>query len=288
MSQALKLISGNARLYRDQSVKALIVGPAGIGKTSLLRTLNTSRALFVDLEAGDLAVQDLEVDTLRPRTWDECRDLAVFLGGPDPALPMSASYSFAHYKAVSEAMKDAGTLTKYETIFIDSITVASRLCFKWCQQQPVALSDRGRKDLRAIYGLLAREMLNWLTHLQHIRHKHVLFVGLLEQQRDDFNTSTWQVQLEGAKTVRELPGIVDLIVTMNYVDFGDSTLTRAFICTQPNPWDYPAKDRSGRLAQIEEPHLGKLLAKAAPTTNDSLDTAVGKPASQHREEGHVA
>jgi hypothetical protein len=26
-------------------------------------------------------------DTMRPRTWEECRDLAVYLGGPNPALP---------------------------------------------------------------------------------------------------------------------------------------------------------------------------------------------------------
>ena len=42
---------------------------------------------------------------------------------------------------------------------------------------------------------------------------------------------------------------------------GDNAPTRAFVCTQPNPWNYPAKDRSGRLSQIEEPHLGKLIDK---------------------------
>ena len=36
---------------------------------------------------------------------------------------------------------------------------------------------------------------------------------------------------------------------------------RAFVCTAPNPWNYPAKDRAGRLEQIEKPHLGELIAK---------------------------
>jgi hypothetical protein len=36
---------------------------------------------------------------------------------------------------------------------------------------------------------------------------------------------------------------------------------RAFVCTAPNAWGYPAKDRAGRLEQIEEPHLGKLITK---------------------------
>ena len=66
---------------------------------------------------------------------------------------------------------------------------------------------------------------------------------------------------KGAKTGRELPGIVDQIITMNWIDFGDGMPVRAFVCTSPNPWNYPAKDRAGRLEQIEKPHLGELIAK---------------------------
>jgi hypothetical protein len=36
---------------------------------------------------------------------------------------------------------------------------------------------------------------------------------------------------------------------------------RAFVCTTLNRWGYPAKDRSGRLEELEEPHLGKLFEK---------------------------
>ncbi|MCK5748351.1 MAG: hypothetical protein KAH44_19190, partial [Oricola sp.] len=36
---------------------------------------------------------------------------------------------------------------------------------------------------------------------------------------------------------------------------------RAFINHTLNPWGYPAKDRSGRLAMQEEPHLGRLMEK---------------------------
>jgi hypothetical protein len=59
-----------------------------------------------------------------------------------------------------------------------------------------------------------------------------------------------------------LPGIVDQIVTYQFLDFGDGKPpVRGFVCTNPNPWGYPAKDRSGRLDQIEQPDLGKLLIK---------------------------
>jgi hypothetical protein len=105
-------------------------------------------------------------------------------------------------------------------------------------------------------------MILWLNQLQHARAKNILFVGILERVVDEFRVATWQLQSEGSKTGRELPGIVDQIITMQFLDFGDGKPPmRGFVCTNPNPWSYPAKDRSGRLDQIEEPDLGKLLLK---------------------------
>ena len=54
---------------------------------------------------------------------------------------------------------------------------------------------------------------------------------------------------------------------MQWVDFGDGKPVRAFVCTSPNPWGYPAKDRSGRLEQLEPPNLGKLIAKLIPVVS---------------------
>jgi hypothetical protein len=96
----MKIISADERMREKAGVKMLFIGPAKIGKTTQLRTLDPERTLFVDLEAGDLAVQDVPVDTLRPQTWEQCRDLACFLTGPNPALPPTACYSQAHYDAI--------------------------------------------------------------------------------------------------------------------------------------------------------------------------------------------
>lgn len=279
-TRRLKIISADERMAEDKGVKALIVGPPGVGKTTLLRTLPVESTLFVDLEAGDLAVQDLHVDAMRPRTWEECRDLAVYLGGPNPALPPNTVYSQAHYSSVCNDMGMDGEegLAKYSSYFIDSITVAARFCMRWCEQQPDAFNERGKKNMLGAYGLLGREMIGWLTHLQHARNKNVFFVGVLESVKDDFNVTSWQLQVDGGKTGRELPGIVDQIMTMQHVDFGDGSLVRAMVCTQPNPWVYPAKDRSGRLEQIEEPHLGKLLAKlTSKTPKHPLNHTITKP-----------
>jgi hypothetical protein len=67
--------------------------------------------------------------------------------------------------------------------------------------------------------------------------------------------------MEGSKTSRELPGIVDEVITMTTLTSDEGQQFRAFVCHTLNKWNYPAKDRSGRLDMIEEPHLGKLLDK---------------------------
>ncbi len=138
----LPIISADERLAEKRGIKGCIFGKSGIGKTSLLWTLDPKTTLFFDLEAGDLAVEDWAGDTIRPKTWQECRDFAVFIGGANPALRDDQPYSQAHFDAVCEKFGDSSGLDKYQTIFIDSITVAGRLCFGWCKGQPQAFSEK--------------------------------------------------------------------------------------------------------------------------------------------------
>src|SRR5690625_1858689 len=259
---ALPLILAEQRLAEARGIKGVITGISGVGKTSQLLTLIAERTLFMDLEAGDLAIEGWQGDTLRPRTWQECRDFAVFIGGPNPALRDDQPYSQAHYEAVCQRYGDRSVLDRYETIFIDSITVAGRLCFQWSSGQPEAFSEKtGKPDLRGAYGLHGREMIAWLGHLQHARDRNIIFVGILDEREDDYGRKNWVPQIEGSKVGRELPGIVDQVITMQTLSTDEGQQYRALICTGPNPWRYPAKDRSGRLEQVEEPHLGRLFDK---------------------------
>lgn len=262
MTGALPIISADQRMAETRGIKGVIFGPSGIGKTSLLWTLQHSTTLFFDLEAGDLAIEGLGVDAIRPRTWAECRDFAVFIGGPNPALRTDQPYSQAHYDSVCEKFGDPAVLETYDTVFIDSITVAGRLCFGWCKGQPEAHSEKtGKPDVRGAYGLHGREMIAWLTHLQHTRAKNVWFVGILDEKLDDFNRRVFQPQIDGSKTGLELPGIVDQVITMAEFKAENGSLQRGFVCQTLNPWGYPAKDRSGRLDMLEAPHLGRLIEK---------------------------
>ena len=259
---ALPIISAEERMSEKRCAKIALIGIPGSGKTSQIRTLDSRKTLFVDSEAGDLSILDWQGDTLRPRTWPEFRDLVVFLAGPMPTASADQAFSQAHFEHVCSKFGDPAQLAKYDTYFVDSLTVLSRLCFAWCKTQPQALSEKtGKPDNRGAYGLLGQEMITALTHLQHVRDKHVIYVAILEEKTDDFNRRYFQLQLEGSKTALELPGVLDEVITLAVLKAEDGSNYRGFVTRADNPFGYPSKDRSGRLDAIEEPDLGKLIAK---------------------------
>lgn len=274
----LSIITADQRMRERRGVKALILGEPGVGKTSLLKTIDPARTLFIDLEAGNLSVQDVGVDELRPQTWQECRDLACFIAGPDENAAARDLYGREHYDACVERFGDPDALNKYDTLFIDSVTVAGRLCFAWSEKQPEAFNGKGEKDTRGAYGLHGRQMIKWVTRLQHARTRNVVFVCLLDKEEDDFGRKTWSPQIDGSKAGREMPGIVDEVITMAILRPEDGEPYRAFVTNPENEWGFPAKDRSGRLDPLEPPHLGKLFAKlndsAGASREESFPRAV--------------
>lgn len=277
----LKIITADERLKEKSAIKGVIAGGSGIGKTSLLRTLDPKTTLAIDLEAGMLAVEDWPGDSLKVRDWESARHLACYIGGPNPARRPEQPYSQAHYEHVCTLYGDPSSMAKYETIFVDSITVAGRLCFNWSKGQPEAFSEKtGKPDNRGAYGLHGQEMVSWLTQLQHTQGRNIWLVGILDKKKDDFERTFYELQIDGGKAGLELPGIVDQIITMAEIDFGaEQGKHRAFVCQTINQWGFPAKDRSGRLDIVEEPHLGKLMAKikGGKRVDTKIDTSLPQP-----------
>jgi hypothetical protein len=271
----MQIITADQRMAEKKCIKGALFGPHGIGKTSLLWTLDPEKSLFLDLEGGDLAVQDCPVDQIKISTWDDARDMACLITGPNPSKRSEQPYSTAHYNYVAKQM-DPVFLEKYDLIFWDSISVASRLCWQWATGQPEAISDKtGKADNRGAYGLVGRELVQWLTQIQHCPNKSVWVVGGLDRKEDDFGRTIWVPQIEGSKAGNELPGIFDEIITMVALKDDEGNPYRAFVTTQVNAWGYPAKDRSGRLDMVEEPHLGKLMAKiSGPKPERKFETSI--------------
>lgn len=271
---AVRIITADERLSSaGNKTSVAIFGQPGVGKTSLLKTLPPDKTVCLDLEAGMKSVQDWPGASIPVRSFGDFRDLAVLIGGPDPAVDPNAFYSAQHFQHVRSVYAGTGIeefLAAMPVIFVDSITDLTRQAMAYAKQQPEAVSDRtGKPDIRGAYGLLGREVIQALKHLQHAPGKTVIFVGVLEKVTDDFNVATWQPQMEGSKVGRELPGIVDQVISMHLFSadsegnwlLDEKAAERRLVCRSGNPYGLPAKDRSGRLDVTESPDLGALLAK---------------------------
>lgn len=264
----LQIVSADERMAERTGVKALVCGSYGVGKTSLLRTLNPATTLFLDLEAGARSVRDVPVDEVRPKTWQECRDLACWFGGPDLNLDDNQVYSAKHYVHVCEQFGDPTALEKYETLFVDSLTVASRICFSWSERQPDAFNAKGQKDTRGAFGLYGRELIAWCGRLQRARTRNVVMVALLDQKEDDFGRKSWVLQISGGPA-KAIPGLVDVVLTMALIQPEEGEPYRAFVTDVANDWGYPAKyrtERPGCLDALEPPDLSKLFDKLNDAT----------------------
>ena len=270
----IRIISADERLSAAANKTSFaIFGPPGIGKTTLIKTLPDKDTVCLDLEAGMKSVQDWRGASIPVRSFGDFRDLAVLIGGADPAQDAASWYSASHLEHVRSVHRDSGLeafLATKSIVFVDSITDLTRQAMLYAKQQPEAVSERsGKPDVRGAYGLLGREVIQALKHLQHAPGKTVIFVGVLEKVTDEFNTVTWQPQMEGSKAGRELPGIVDQVLSMHLFSqdangawvLNEKATERRLVCKSGNPYGLPAKDRSGRLDMTEPPDLGQLIAK---------------------------
>ena len=88
---ALRIITAEQRLAEANGKTTIaLFGPSGVGKTTLLKTLPPKATLCIDLEAGMKSVQDWPGASIPVRSFIDFRDLAVLIGGPDPAADPNA------------------------------------------------------------------------------------------------------------------------------------------------------------------------------------------------------
>jgi hypothetical protein len=270
------IMTADERLSQPGRTNIVITGASGSGKTTLARTLPAETTLFIDLEAGTKALADWRGDIIKVREaatklnvhpWELCRALACIMCGPDPAADPNDTanpYSQVNYNTYCQHLGGPEAFAKYTAVFWDSATVAARHCFAWCQTQPEAFSERtGKPDNRGTYGLHGRELVRWLTTIQHIPDKSTIVAAILNSETDDLRNVTYSLQIDGGKAKTELPGIFDNIATLAVLKNEAGEEYRTLVCTGLNHWGYLAKDRSGALAMMEPPDLAHIIEKSS-------------------------
>ena len=85
-----------------------LVGPSGSGKTTLLKTLPAEETVCLDLEAGMKSVEDWRGASIPVRSFTDFRDLAVLIGGPDPAQHPQSWYGTERHGWLQAQHRDSG------------------------------------------------------------------------------------------------------------------------------------------------------------------------------------
>lgn len=220
-------------LESNNRFTSLIIGQAGIGKTSLLRTIPENEPVcVVSAESGLLCVRDL-VESKRVQGF--------------------VVETFADLSEIFKYLQTDGK-SYFKWIFIDSLTEIASKCL-----EALKIKFPDRKDSFPMWGEYADKMTSLIKAYRDIPDYNVVFTCLTSMEKDDLNRVYMGPSISSGALKERLPGYFDEVLYMVSLPDTEGKEKRAFL-TQP--WEkYPAKDRSGKLPLVEVPSLQVIKQK---------------------------
>ena len=212
-------------------VKLVIYGGSGVGKTSLAK--NVPDSIILSAEQGLLSLQDYDIPYIETNTLADINDAFKFL-------------------------KDD---TKYETIFLDSVTEIAEAVLTKHKDDPEL------KDGRQAYMKLAESMGAMIRHFRDLKGKNIVMIAKMKRVEDESSgIVTFTPWMPGQVLPHGLPYLVDEVFAMQIDRKGER-----FLQTNADR-KFPCKDRSGRLEAKEQPDLAaifkKITTKHKPETKE--------------------
>ena len=228
---------------------ALLIGPAGIGKTSQIRCLlgqdyqngawvqsgfQPEKVLVLSAESGLLCVRDL-VASGQVEGF-EVRSLADF----QEALRFCLSPEF----------REAG----YRWVFLDSLTEIAARCAEDLQKKYPSKSDSFK-----MWGEYSQTMTDIIKTFRDLSGVNVVFTCLLAVEKDDAGRRFPVPDISGSGLKNRLTSYFDEVLVMErlVLNVGNPeapTMQEVLVFNTKNPVGL-AKDRSGKLAETEYPSL---------------------------------
>lgn len=210
---------------KDNGVKILVYSRAGYGKTVLCSTC--PNPVILSAESGLLSLASMSLPYIEIRNFGELRDAYVWASSSNEAR-------------------------QFETICLDSVSEIAETC--------LTAHLAKNKDGRKAYGEMIKEMSEEIRRWRDLKGKHVYMSAKEERIKDEAMGVTLNgPMMPGAKLAQNVPYFPDEVFKLGIENQGMAGSYR-YLRTQPD-FQNDAKDRSGKLNPIEEPHLGKIINK---------------------------
>lgn len=214
------------RINVSNGIKALVYGPAGIGKTRLLAT---APAPFIfSAEKGLLSLRKNRVPYVDVSNYKDLVDAFTW--------------------AVS-----SNETKQYHTFGLDSLSDIAEVVLSYEKTQT--------KDGRQAYGKMQDAMYPLCRMFRDLPNKHVIMIA--KQQIEEMGMIKKAVPVMPSNNLQAaLPYFWDLVLQM-FVGIDNSNGQRYTALHTQEDVTWTAKDRSGNLAPIEYADLNYLFQKAA-------------------------
>lgn len=214
-----------SQMAQQNGVKCLMYGCAGTGKTPLIGTC--PRPVAVMTEAGALSVRNQNFPCFQAFTGKEIMEF----------------FDWAHRSNETK---------NYDTIAVDSLSQLAEIILKEELKQ--------NKDGRKAYGEMARAVMHIAETLFFMPKKHIYLISKLVEEKDEKGVMTKRPLFPGNKLTADLPHLFDEFWYIGKQQVPGQPQPVLAIRTKET-FGIVARDRSGKLQELEQPHLGNLFNK---------------------------
>lgn len=212
-------------LAYQYGVKSLIYGGPGTGKTPLIKT--APRPVMCVVEPGMLSMRDA-ID-----------------------IPAWEAYTVERIDEFFEWMLKSKEINNFDTIAIDSISQLAEIVLTTMQKK--------FKDGRQAYGEMAKKMMQIVNDLYYLQNKHIYIIAK-QAMIDDNGVNLKRPYFPGQELNVKIPHVFDEIFHISETNIPGQNKPTLAIRTE-STFGILARDRSGKLAELEQPHLEKIFKK---------------------------
>lgn len=224
----------------NNGVKILAHGESGVGKTVLSATL--PRPILLSAESGALSIKP--------------QNLIRLFGNDNPDITYNMPIiRIATIEDLTEAYQwcaNSSEAKAFDSIAIDSLTEVGEVVLNNAKKQV--------KDARQAYAELIEKMENTIRAFRDLPQKHVYMSSKTEPLKDELSGIVKNTpSMPGSKLGSKLAYFFDEVFYVGVNSHPQHGKYR-FIQTQPD-LKTVAKDRSGALAEMEQPNLNFIIKK---------------------------